>query len=79
MSTGQSSISPGKRRALDEALKKTLGGCYLEEVALALLTLQPSWTPMDSAAVKGLRTDEEPLNEILASKTYRKIREINSL
>uniref|UniRef100_A0A671FCR0 Annexin n=1 Tax=Rhinolophus ferrumequinum TaxID=59479 RepID=A0A671FCR0_RHIFE len=53
-----------KGKSLDEVLKKALSG-HLEEVVLSLLK-----TP-------GLGTDEDTLNEILASRTNRETREIN--
>lgn len=66
-----------KGKPLDEALKKALTG-HLEEVALALLKT-PAQFDADElrAAMKGLGTDEDTLNEILASRTNREIREIN--
>uniref|UniRef100_A0A671DJY5 Annexin n=1 Tax=Rhinolophus ferrumequinum TaxID=59479 RepID=A0A671DJY5_RHIFE len=66
-----------KGRALDEILRKALTG-HLEEVALALLKT-PAQFDADElrAAMKGLGTDEDTLNEILASRTNREIREIN--
>ncbi|XP_054943105.1 annexin A1 [Physeter macrocephalus] len=66
-----------KGKPLDEALKKALTG-HLEEVALALLKT-PAQFDADElrAAMKGPGTDEDTLNEILASRTNREIREIN--
>lgn len=66
-----------KGKPLDEVLKKALTG-HLEEVALALLKT-PAQFDADElrAAMKGLGTDEETLDEILASRTNREIREIN--
>ncbi|XP_054438992.1 annexin A1 [Pteronotus mesoamericanus] len=66
-----------KGKPLDEALKKALTG-HLEEVVLALLKT-PAQFDADElrAAMKGLGTDEDTLNEILASRTNREIREIN--
>ncbi|XP_059512896.1 annexin A1 [Myotis daubentonii] len=66
-----------KGKPLDEVLRKALTG-HLEEVALALLKT-PAQFDADElrAAMKGLGTDEDTLNEILASRTNREIREIN--
>lgn len=66
-----------KGKPLDEILRKALTG-HLEEVALALLKT-PAQFDADElrAAMKGLGTDEDTLNEILASRTNREIREIN--
>lgn len=66
-----------KGKPLDEALKKALTG-HLEEVVLALLKT-PAQLDADElrGAMKGLGTDEDTLNEILASRTNREIREIN--
>ncbi|XP_006776522.1 PREDICTED: annexin A1 isoform X1 [Myotis davidii] len=66
-----------KGKPLDEMLRKALTG-HLEEVALALLKT-PAQFDADElrAAMKGLGTDEDTLNEILASRTNREIREIN--
>ncbi|XP_053779718.1 annexin A1 [Desmodus rotundus] len=64
-------------KPLDETLKKALMG-HLEEVVLALLKT-PAQFDADELrhAMKGLGTDEDTLNEILASRTNREIREIN--
>lgn len=66
-----------KGKPLDEALKKALTG-HLEEVVLALLKT-PAQFDADElrGAMKGLGTDEDTLNEILASRTNREIREID--
>ncbi|NIG59257.1 annexin A1 [Pontoporia blainvillei] len=66
-----------KGKPLDEALKKALTG-HLEEVALALLKT-PAQFDADElrGAMKGPGTDEDTLNEILASRTNREIKEIN--
>lgn len=66
-----------KGKPLEEILRKALTG-HLEEVALALLKT-PAQFDADElrAAMKGLGTDEDTLNEILASRTNREIREIN--
>ncbi|XP_007454565.1 PREDICTED: annexin A1 [Lipotes vexillifer] len=66
-----------KGKPLDEALKKALTG-HLEDVALALLKT-PAQFDADElrAAMRGLGTDEDTLNEILASRTNREIKEIN--
>ncbi|XP_036116638.1 annexin A1 [Molossus molossus] len=66
-----------KGKPLDEALKKALTG-HLEEVVLALLKT-PAQFDADvlRGAMKGLGTDEDTLNEILASRTNREIREID--
>ncbi|KAG8513016.1 Annexin A1, partial [Galemys pyrenaicus] len=66
-----------KGKPLDEALKKALSG-HLEEVVLALLKT-PAQFDADElyGAMKGLGTDEDTLNEILASRNNKEIREIN--
>ncbi|VCX03010.1 unnamed protein product, partial [Gulo gulo] len=66
-----------KGKPLDEALKKALSG-HLEEVVLALLKT-PAQFDADElrAAMKGLGTDEDTLDEILVSRTNKEIREIN--
>lgn len=66
-----------KGKPLDETLKKALTG-HLEEVVLALLKT-PARFDADElyGAMKGLGTNEDTLNEILASRTNREIREIN--
>ncbi|KAG5213414.1 hypothetical protein JEQ12_009200, partial [Ovis aries] len=66
-----------KGKPLDEVLKKALLG-HLEEVVLALLKTPAQFDAEElPAAMKGLGTDEDTLNEILASRTNREIREIN--
>ena len=66
-----------KGKPLDEVLKKALLG-HLEEVVLALLKTPAQFDAEElRAAMKGLGTDEDTLNEILASRTNREIREIN--
>ncbi|XP_045858871.1 LOW QUALITY PROTEIN: annexin A1-like [Meles meles] len=67
-----------KGKPLDEeALKKALSG-HLEEVVLVLLKT-PAQFDADElhAAMKGLGTDEDTLDEILVSRTNKEIREIN--
>lgn len=66
-----------KGKPLDADLKKALTG-HVEEVALALLKT-PAQFDADElrGAMKGLGTDEDTLNEILASRCNREIREIN--
>ncbi|XP_032210159.1 annexin A1-like [Mustela erminea] len=66
-----------KGKPLDEALKKALSG-HLEEVVLALLKT-PAQFDADElhAAMKGLGTDGDTLDEILVSRTNKEIREIN--
>ncbi|XP_059730434.1 annexin A1-like [Bos taurus] len=66
-----------KGKPLDEVLKKALLG-HLEEVVLALLKTPARFDAEElRAAMKGLGTDEDTLNEILASRANREIREIN--
>ncbi|KAI4573505.1 hypothetical protein MJT46_004745 [Ovis ammon polii x Ovis aries] len=66
-----------KGKPLDEVLKKALLG-HLEEVVLALLKTPAQFDAEElRAAMKGLGTDEDTLNEILASRTNGEIREIN--
>uniref|UniRef100_A0A452VAQ5 Annexin n=1 Tax=Ursus maritimus TaxID=29073 RepID=A0A452VAQ5_URSMA len=66
-----------KGKPLDEALKKALSG-HLEEVVLALLKTPAQFDAEElRAAMKGLGTDEDTLDEILVSRTNKEIREIN--
>lgn len=66
-----------KGKPLDEVLKKALTG-KLEEVVLALLKTPAQFDAEQLyGAMKGIGTDEDTLNEILASRSNKEIREIN--
>ena len=62
-----------KGKPLDEVLKKALLG-HLEEVVLALLKTPAQFDAEElRAAMKGLGTDEDTLNEILASRANSQV------
>ncbi|XP_029468084.1 annexin A1-like [Rhinatrema bivittatum] len=64
-------------KSLADALKGALSGCF-EEVVLGLLKPPAQFDAHELKwATKGLGTDEECLNEILASRSNREIRDIN--
>ncbi|XP_069481925.1 annexin A1-like [Ambystoma mexicanum] len=66
-------------KPLEDALKKALSGKF-EEVALALLKTPAQFDAHElKYAMKGLGTDEDTLNEILATRTNKEIREINKV
>ncbi|KAM4706970.1 annexin A6-like [Discoglossus pictus] len=64
-------------KAIEDSLKKALS-CKFEEVVLCLLKTPAEFDAHElKYATKGIGTDEEILNEILASRTNKELREIN--